>query len=539
MSEVLVMKFEPHTIEHLGVKMYSHVPPALAELIANSYDACSERVDIFLKDNQDEMSIQIRDNGDGMNFDEVNNYFLRIGRNRRKEGQETSCDRKPTGKKGLGKLALFGLGRTISIRTVKESKAVSFILDYDTILEWQGSDYKPQFDIEDTDESSGTQIILSKLNRKSGFPVEDYAISLSKLFNFPDSTFKVFISKNDDDPIEIHNKLKYESIVPEFEWDYSEITGLFDSEYENKDEISGKLITTEKPLKPGLRGVTLFANGRLVNLAEFFGRSESSHFFSYLTGWLNVDYIDDFDEDLISTDRQSLNWDHPETADLRKFLSNMLRAMDNVWREKRKEKRQKDIKEKTDVDIATWMQNIPNELKDLLEPIINNIDTSELSIQAQSQTIKNLNTIVPDYPYFHWRHLHPEIKEAAREDYIKKDYYRAFTEAAKRYLSATRKKSGSKAPNDSSMMGSVYGRSGSISVTHSFLKPDGTPFSTDTIENIEDGQKFLSMGIVAGGRNPVSHEEISHLRDSGLFSEKDCLDGLSLLSHLMKRLCKA
>ncbi len=44
------------------------------------------------------------------------------------------------------------------------------------------------------------------------------------------------------------------------------------------------------------------------------------------------------------------------------------------------------------------------------------------------------------------------------------------------------------------------------------------------------------MGIVAGGRNPVSHEEIKDLRDSDLFSEKDCLDGLSLLSHLMKRL---
>ena len=351
MNEVLVMKYEPHTIEHLGVKMYSHVPPALAELIANSYDACSERVDIFLKDDQDDMSIQIRDDGNGMNFDEVNNYFLRIGRNRRTEGQETPCDRKPTGKKGLGKLALFGLGRTISIRTIKEGKAVSFVLDYDIILGWQGSDYKPEFDIKDTDEPSGTQIILSKLNRKSGFPIEDYAISLSKLFNFPDSTFKVFICKNDDDPIEIHNKLKYKSIVPEFAWDYSEIVGLFESEYANKDHITGQLITTEKPLKPGLRGVTLFANGRLVNSAEFFGRSESSHFFSYLTGWLNVDYIDDFDEDLISTDRQSLNWDHPETADLRKFLSSMLRAMDNIWREKRKEKRQNDIKEKTDVDV--------------------------------------------------------------------------------------------------------------------------------------------------------------------------------------------
>ena len=32
----LFMKFEANTIQHLGVKMYSTMPPALAELIANA-----------------------------------------------------------------------------------------------------------------------------------------------------------------------------------------------------------------------------------------------------------------------------------------------------------------------------------------------------------------------------------------------------------------------------------------------------------------------------------------------------------------------
>jgi hypothetical protein len=86
------------------------------------------------------------------------------------------------------------------------------------------------------------------------------------------------------------------------------------------------------------------------------------------------------------------------------------------------------------------------------------------------------------------------------------------------------------------MMGEVYGKGSKLTVTRSYKKPDGRAFPATTLENIEDGQKFLSMGIVAGGRNPVAHEEIAHLRDSGLFSEKDCLDGLSLLSHLIRRL---
>ena len=39
----LVMRFDPNTIEHLGVKMYSQIPTAIAEMIANSYDADAKK----------------------------------------------------------------------------------------------------------------------------------------------------------------------------------------------------------------------------------------------------------------------------------------------------------------------------------------------------------------------------------------------------------------------------------------------------------------------------------------------------------------
>jgi hypothetical protein len=46
----------------------------------------------------------------------------------------------------------------------------------------------------------------------------------------------------------------------------------------------------------------------------------------------------------------------------------------------------------------------------------------------------------------------------------------------------------------------------------------------------------MSAGMMSGVRNPIAHEEISELRDSRLFTENDCLDMLSLLSHLFRRL---
>lgn len=45
-EEKLKMSFEPTVIEHLGVKMYSHTVPAIAELIANAYDACATEVEV-------------------------------------------------------------------------------------------------------------------------------------------------------------------------------------------------------------------------------------------------------------------------------------------------------------------------------------------------------------------------------------------------------------------------------------------------------------------------------------------------------------
>ena len=122
-EEKLQMSFEPTVIEHLGVKMYSHTVPAIAELIANAYDACATEVEVRLFD-KPKHKIVIKDNGIGMSFDEINDFYLRIGRNRREEKQASPCGRIPTGKKGLGKLALFGLGNKIEISTIRETKGL-------------------------------------------------------------------------------------------------------------------------------------------------------------------------------------------------------------------------------------------------------------------------------------------------------------------------------------------------------------------------------------------------------------------------------
>ena len=43
-----VMPFEAMTIEHLGLKLYSKLPPVISELVSNAYDADSPKVEISL-----------------------------------------------------------------------------------------------------------------------------------------------------------------------------------------------------------------------------------------------------------------------------------------------------------------------------------------------------------------------------------------------------------------------------------------------------------------------------------------------------------
>ena len=163
------------------------------------------------------------------------------------------------------------------------------------------------------------------------------------------------------------------------------------------------------------------------------------------------------------------------------------------------------------------------------------VENSELPNEKQSEVVDLLHTLIPEYPYYHWRHLHRDVQDASYNDYGKKDFYRAFEETIKRYVSEVRKKSGSRNISDSGMMGEVFGKDKALKVANKYKKTDVTDFVPSTIRNIE-GQKLLSMGIISGSRNPVAHEEVVQLRDSELFTEKDCLDMLSLLSHLFRRL---
>ena len=118
-----------NAVTHLGRNLYSTTPPALAELVANSYDAYATRVDIHLSDD----SISIVDNGKGLSLEELENKYAIIGSEKQMEIPFNGLsERKPMGKKGIGKLAAFSLGDeyTVYSKNSGSKKWINFTLKY-------------------------------------------------------------------------------------------------------------------------------------------------------------------------------------------------------------------------------------------------------------------------------------------------------------------------------------------------------------------------------------------------------------------------
>lgn len=541
-DEKLSMSFDPNTIQHLGIKMYSNLPAALAELVANSYDADAHSVIIDLIDAKGNRSLTVKDNGHGMTFKEVNDCFLRIGRNRRSENASRSSEgRVVTGKKGLGKLALFGIGNEIRISTKKKGvhEKISFSMKWQDILDCKDKAYEPSFIREEEASDDGyTTITILELKRKTAFDQTGLAKSLAKMFNLFDSTFEVCVCHNGQDKIDVNNDLKYKELAPQFTWEYPGDFKDLDFSYSHSKEIRGKIISTAKPLQPHLRGITLFANGRLVNLPEFFGRPESSHFYSYTTGWLNVDFTDVDnnvgDDDLISTNRQSLDWEKDETVLLRQFLQEILAYVQRDWRKRRKERNEKETKTTTGIDRRKWLGSIPKEKAEIISAALESIADPDSAEEPVAILEKAIHDIVPEYALLHWRFLNSNITQSPSVErlYHQGNFFQAASEAVKLYIAKVRAISNATDTSDTSMMLRVFGNDNNpvISLTN---RMDGIE------RDIEQGQKYYSGGVVTGFKNPVaSHATEDELKRRGLFSEKDCLDVLSLLSHLFDRLEK-
>lgn len=113
------LRFSPKILQRLGEELTSHPDQGILELVKNSYDADAQTCEIeLLNAASSGGSIVIRDDGLGMNAEQIQNAWLVIGRSQKEERRRTPLhNRIPAGSKGLGRLTALRMGREVVLRT--------------------------------------------------------------------------------------------------------------------------------------------------------------------------------------------------------------------------------------------------------------------------------------------------------------------------------------------------------------------------------------------------------------------------------------
>ena len=143
-DRVLTLNYSGRIIDHLGLQMYQSPVAAIAELVANAWDADSDRVEIELPTElSDNAEVIIKDDGNGMTFGDCQNRFLNVGYPRRGNNNVEESPvkkRRILGRKGIGKFAGFGIARVVHVETVSRKTGEKTVFEMD-ISKLRGDTY--------------------------------------------------------------------------------------------------------------------------------------------------------------------------------------------------------------------------------------------------------------------------------------------------------------------------------------------------------------------------------------------------------------
>jgi len=141
-SDSLRFSVDSLLLGEIGERLVTRNYIALGELVKNSYDADSTKLDIEFKnatgnDPNQETEIVLTDNGHGMSFDQINKFWMRIATPNKMETNITPYyGRIKTGSKGIGRFACARLGRRLVLESVARSQDSGRFERTKVIFEW-------------------------------------------------------------------------------------------------------------------------------------------------------------------------------------------------------------------------------------------------------------------------------------------------------------------------------------------------------------------------------------------------------------------
>jgi len=396
MSSEKPLKFivAPHIVQDLGLNLYTSLPRVLVEFVANAYDADAPHARISFDSDKverarravqeqwelekehatrsasrnvtrlaeralpDDVEIIIEDAGHGMSREDFRTKFLVAGRRRREMESKDGLSpgrRALMGRKGLGKLAGFGVAQVITVvsRAKGEKSATKIVLDYNDLIKVRDTNEIPirEERLEDGGgfANSGTRVILSRLLYE---PMKSRPATIEH--ELGDHFAQI-------DPNDFRIELNDQLVGPTprrhvYAWPEPDrpVGDVVEASYQTEDGrtfvFQYRLRFTEDraALAAKDRGVRVYAHKRLTASPSLLAADTNMHGFrmtDYLDGVVYADFIDDQPEDYIATDRQALRWESPLLAPMYEMLSQQIKEACKNRQRVRDEEKEREVEE--------------------------------------------------------------------------------------------------------------------------------------------------------------------------------------------------
>lgn len=340
-------------LNHLGRNLYRSFATVIGEAISNSWDADAKNVWIYIDKVKNRFII--KDDGDGMNADDFQNKFLKIGYSKRKEGNSTSKLGRPfIGRKGIGKLALLSCAKKITVLSkIRGKDYIGGVIDNSALDKAITDDLTPQeYELGQANKtnlrkytkghSKGTIICFEDINGgiKNSLDLLKKIVALYFRFTLIDKSFNIYI---DGEKI-TYKHLKELAEKTEFVWNINNLNDPYIHEHlkdlKEKRKITmpgnvkGFVASVKKPRDLNILstdervGVDLFVNGRLREKGLLRHIPTARLAESYLYGQIHLDDLDD-NVDRFTSDREGVVADDPKYQKfLKEFKKTILKIID-------------------------------------------------------------------------------------------------------------------------------------------------------------------------------------------------------------------
>lgn len=398
-SEKYRMTISRLTVDKLGVKLYDRVSAVIAEIIANSYDADAEKVIIRApmgewlatkskgKVIDRGFLIEVEDNGCGMTTEEVNEFYLKVGRERRDDPKRGNLSKKHLrrvmGRKGVGKLAPFGVCVRIEVITAGGAakpytddagasrighEICHLILERRAILSDTDDAYNPQPGSLDGKHqpTTGTTIRMELFDHRRVPAIEDFERQMAQRFGLKSANWEIVLRDNQKKTGEDG----YERTVGDFQVSPNNATKITfdrkvsaqrDSREPGDFTVTGPANISLDGLRPGftheeqffpvvgwvgyadkpykdelMAGIRIYCRGKIAAQTKLFeltaGFTGEHDVRSYLIGELHADWLDEA-EDLIRTDRQDILWSQDLGQAFQTWGQSLVKLIGKITRE--------------------------------------------------------------------------------------------------------------------------------------------------------------------------------------------------------------